>query len=439
MLMDKTQLKFVRLRKPERNQVVMSVQSPDGLIAMDHPARLIWQVAGRLDLSRFYDSIQAVEGSVGRDATDPRLLVSLWLYAATRGVGSARELARRCGESRPYQWLCGGVSVNHHTLSDFRVSHGAALDELLTQVIAALVQRKLIKVYRISQDGTRVRACAGASSFRRKERLELLLKQAKDHVQELKALLEDPAKSAGLSARHKAARKRAARERQERLEKALAKLPALAQKQEKLAQKVSAKDKKKGKLKEPRASTTDDQAKVMKMPDGGFRPAVNVQIASDTQSRAILGVSVVDQGVDTTNQLQPMRQQVQERSGQEVKEHLADGGYLKLQEVQEAQEQNVSLYIPPKPPRNKEQRASEYEPMPSDSEVIRQWRQRMGSAQGQRIYRQRASTSETINADLKSFRGLVQLTVRGLAKAQCVALWSALAYNLMHFGQALLA
>jgi transposase len=427
----------VRLRLADRQQVVMALQCADELVEADHPVRAIWQVVCQLDLSKFYEPIKARQGEGGRDTTDPRLLVALWLFAATEGIGSARELGRLCRESKPYLWLCGGVSLNHHTLSDFRVGHAAALDELFTQMIATLVEKKLVSVHRISQDGTRVRACCGASSLRRKERLKLLLKQAQEHVQSLKALLDDPEQSAALGAKKKAAMQRAARERQERIEQAIAQLPALEEKQAKLAKRVSKKDKEKGKLKEPRVSTTDAAVRVMKMPDGGYRPAVNVQLATDTQSRAIVGVEVIAAGVDT-DQLEPMRRQVQERSGQTVGEHLADGGYLTFEDVDEAAQQNVTLYVPPKPPRDRQKYGDEFQPRQSDSDAVKQWRLRMGGEEGKAIYKQRAATSETVNADLKTHRGLVQLTVRGLAKAKCVALWCALAYNLMHFGERLI-
>jgi transposase len=409
------------------------MQSPEEWVAADHPVRTVWKVVQTMDLSAFLQGTKARQGVCGRDTTDPALLVSLWLYAVIRGIGSARELARRCEDDRPFQWLCGGVTLNYHTLSDFRVNHEAALDELFTRTIATLVDQDLVSVERISQDGTRVRACAGASSFRRGKRLEALLVEAAEQVKAVKALLEDPALSSALSARQRAARERAARERQERIEKAITQLPELQERQEKLAKRVSKKDQARGKLKEPRASTTDPEARVMKMPDGGFRPAVNVQFATDTQSRAIVGVSVSSLGVDN-GQAEPMRAQVRQRTGAAVAEHLMDGGYPSAGEIDRAQEQGVAIYMPPKPPRNPEQRGSEFEPRPSDSEAVQQWRQRMGSTAGKAIYKQRAATSETVNADAKAHRGLDRLNVRGLHKAQCVALWFALAYNLMHFG-----
>ena len=429
----------VRLRLPERMQAAVSYGALDDLLPSEHQARVVWSVVDALDLSAFHAAVRAVPGGPGRDATDPRVLVALWLYATVDGVGSARELGRLCRESDPYKWLCGGISLNYHTLADFRVGHAAALDGLFTRVVASLVDRGLVSVSRISQDGTRVRACAGASSFRRRGRLDELLGQAEKHVAELRALLDDPERSAGLSARQRAARERAARERQARVEAAIAALPDLQARQAKLARKVSRKDKRAGKLREPRASTTDGQARVMKMPDGGFRPAVNVQLAVDTACRAVVGVDVTASGVDT-GQAEPMRAQVEQRTGREVKEHLIDGGYLVLDEVDRADERGVTLFVPPKPPRNRELRGSEYEPRPTDSDAVKNWRARMGSPEGKQVYKQRAATSETVNADAKAHRGGLTpgLLVRGLDKAKCVALWFALAYNVSHFARELI-
>ena len=199
----------VRLRRPERRQVAMVVQCPDDLVSAGHPVRLVLAVVEKLDLSRFHEPIKARAGEAGRDATDPQLLVALWLYACLRGIGSARELARRCAESAAFRWLCGGVGVNHRMLSDFRTGHGEALDALFTQVIASLVDKEVVAVSRVSQDGVRVRVSAGASSFRRQERLEKLLQEARQHVDQLRRQVDSP-ESAALSARQRAARQRAA-------------------------------------------------------------------------------------------------------------------------------------------------------------------------------------------------------------------------------------
>lgn len=428
-------LEVLRLRQPNRSQVVLRMECPEDLVAEDHPVRVIWEVTSKLDLSGFYKEVRAREGQAGRDATDPRLLVALWLYAATEGVGSARELDRLCREHRAYQWLCGGVSLNYHTLSDFRVGHGEALDALMTQVLTVLVSQSLVQVWRISQDGTRVRACAGKKSFRRRGRLTALAAQAKAHVEELRRQLEEPGESSAVTARQRSARQRAARERQGRIEQALQRLPELEQQQ--LDRRI-ARAKKAEKVAQLRVSTTDADVRPMRMGDGGSRPAVNVQIACDPQSRAIVGLEVSDQGSDA-GQSEPLRQQVEQRTGQKVREHLLDTGYLNLGEIEQAEQEGCTLYIPPKPPKNPKKRRSPYEPRPTDSPVLAAWRQRMGSEEGQTIYKLRAATSETINGDLKCHRGLHQLTVRSLAKIRCVVLWSALAYNLLHFAQALIA
>jgi transposase len=420
-----------RLRVPDRTQVVMTVASLDQVLAGDHPARVVWAVVERLDLSAFRAAIRARAGVPGRDATDPRVLVGAWLYAAVDGVGSARELARLCAESDPYRWLLGGVSVNHHTLSDFRVGHADALDELFTRVIASLAERGLVTVHRIAQDGTRVRACAGSSSFRRRGRLEALLGEARAHVAELRGRLDDPAQSAGLSARQRAARERAARERLGRVEQAVAALPGLEARQ-----RESRDATRRGRA--PRVSTTDPQARVMKMPDGGFRPAVNVQLAVDTASRAVVGVDVTDAGSDA-GLTGPMRAQVERRAGRAVAEQVVDGGYLVMGEIEAAAAGGgPTLFVPPKPPRDPGKAGTQYDPRPGDSDAVRAWRARMKDDAGRAAMTQRSATVETVNADLKTHRNLgPRLLVRGLTKARCVALWAALAYNLMLFAREL--
>jgi len=429
-----------RLRRPDRRQMVLVPVCPDELVPPDHPVRTVAAVVATMDLSAFHASIQAVEGEPGRDATDPALLVSLWLYAAIRGEGSARRLAELCEESRPFQWLCGGVTVNHHLLSDFRVEHGDALDALFTDCIAALVEKGLVKVKRISQDGVRVRASAGAASFRREARLAELVEKARRHVAELRRQAQDPEYAAAVGARRRAARERAARARQQRLEEALAALPELKRRQDETARKAGHGERgRRIRSKEPRVSTTDAEARVMKMPNGGFNPAYNAQLATDTESRAIVGVDVTNEGSDGAGLSEPMRRQVETRSGRKVEEHLLDGGYLRTEDLERAHAEDVALFVPPKPARKAERRGRELEPRPGDSEAVRAWKERMHSDDGKEIYKERASTSETVNADVRCHRGLGPLPVRGLKKVRCVILWIALAYNVMHFGAALLA
>lgn len=417
----------------------MVVECVDDLVAADHPVRRVLAVVERLDLSGFHEPIKAREHQAGRDATDPALLVALWLYGCTRGVGSARELARRCEESAAFRWLCGGVTVNHRLLSEFRTGHAAALDALFTQVIASLVDKEIVTVSRISQDGVRVRMSAGASSFRREERLNTLLAQAREHVKQLREQVDSPARQA-LGARKRAMRTRAAEDRQKRLEEAIAQLPELKRKQTEAAERAgSGKQGDRIRARQLRVSTTDPEARVMKMPNGGFNPAVNVQLAADTASRAIVAVEVTSQGTDSADLSGPMRKQVERRTGRKVGQHLLDGGYHRIEDIEQAHEQGVDLYMPPKTARLETNRGRELEPKPRDRPGVLAWKRRMASDEGKLIYKQRASTSETVNADLRSCRGLTQLTVRGLAKARSVALWCALAYNLMHFAARMLA
>jgi transposase len=430
----------VRLRKPERRQMGWVPQCPDDLVASTHRVRTVAAVVAQLDLAAFREAIAAREGVAGRDATDPELLVSLWLYACICGVGSARELARRCEESAPFRWLCGGVSVNHRLLSDFRTDHGEALDQLFTQVIASLVDQELVSVSRVSQDGVRVRVSAGAASFRREQRLRQLLEQSQKHVEELRQQVEEPEQLSAAAAKKKAIQRRVAQEQQSRLQQALAQLPELRQRQQERAARAGpGRYGEKIREKELRVSTSDPQARVMKMPNGGYNAAYNVQLASDPHSRAILGVEVSNQGTDAGGLSEAMRQQVERRSGRKVQQQLLDGGYLRHADIEHAHAQGVELFVPPKGARTEKNRGRELQPKPRDRAAIGAWKRRMSSPAGQEIYRQRAATSETINADLRSYRGLTQFTVRGLYKARCVALWCALAYNIMHFATALLS
>src|SRR5947207_1219037 len=202
---------LARVQVPVRSQVELIPSDLDGLLAPDHRAREVWDYVTGLDLSRFYAAIRAVEGGAGRPPIDPAILVALWLYATLEGVGSARALAQLCGEHDAYRWICGGVGVNHHTLSDFRSGQGEGLDGLLSQSVAAMMKAGLVDLDHVAIDGVRVRAEAGSASFRRKASLEELLRDAEVRVAALRRELdEDPAAT---SRRRGAAKERAARER----------------------------------------------------------------------------------------------------------------------------------------------------------------------------------------------------------------------------------
>jgi transposase len=411
-----------RVVRPNRSQVELRPMDLESLLPAGHRARLVWAWVERQDLSAMYAAIKVREGGVGRSAIAPEILFALWLYATLDGVGSAREVSRLVLAHDAYRWISGGVQVNYHALSDFRVAHGQALDELLSTSLAALLAAGAVKLERVAQDGVRVRASAGAASFRRRGSLEQCLRQASERVAALKAQIDaDPGQD---SRRAQAARERAERERQQRLEQALARLPEIEQ----------TKRRNGGKAEEARASSTDAEASVMKMADGGFRPAYNTQLASDCDAQVIVGVGVVTTGTDMA-QLVPMVDQVKERCGRLPGQWLVDGGYPAHEQIETVADR-TEVYAPVPEPRPKQDEQGnpigqdKYEPKPDDSAAVACWRQRMGSPQAQDIYRDRAATAECVNAQARN-RGLIRLPVRGLAKVRCVALLFALAHNLM--------
>lgn len=418
-----------RLLRPNRNQVQLRPVDLESLLPDDHAARVVWAFVQRLDLSPLYAKVRAVEGHAGRPAIDPAILLALWLFATLDGVGSAREIDRLCREHDAYRWICGGVGVNYHAISDFRVADEAFLDKVLTSSVATLMDRGLVKLNRVAQDGVRVRASAGAGSFRRKSSLEKCLEEAEAQVTALKSELDgDPAAS---TRRKQAAQLRAAEERKRRVEEALAQMPQI--------ETVRARNRKKSKQKggdskgddddkkhAPRASTTDPDARVMKLGDNGFRPAYNGQFATEVESQVIVGVDATNEGSDA-RQLGPMLEQIEKRCGRHPGEALVDGGFGTLQTV-ENMPAGCTIYAPLPPAKDKGR--DPYRPLPTDSPAVAAWRTRMGTEAARSIYKLRAATAECVNA-LARNRGLQQFYVRGLRKVRCVMLWFAVAHNLV--------
>jgi transposase len=403
-----------RLRLPVRDQLVLTPGSLDALLPADHPVRLVDAFVARLDLRPLRDAIKSREGTPGHPAVDPALLVTLWLYATIDGIGSARELARLCEISLPYQWILGGVSINHHTLSDARLGYAAWLDETLTASLAALVSTGAIRLETVAQDGLRVRASAGAGSFRRRPTLERYLAEAQQRVAALKAELGD---DTGASRRRsEAARARAAAERLARLKAAMAALPK--------AEKRAVRNKKKAE--QARVSTTDPEAAVMKQPDGGFRPAYNTQLAAETEHGLIVGLDVTATGADQPS-LAPMVTQVKRRTGRAPACWLADGGFFHRGSVTALTEAGLTLFCPPMAPR-----AGARDPAAAaetDTPAVAALRVRMASEAGQAAYRQRARWIEWVNAGFR-WRGWRQVPVRGLAKVRILVGWQALTHNM---------
>jgi len=404
-----------RLMRPDRHQMRFVPTDLDSLLEEDHPARALWEIVEKLDLSKFEEALTARGDHPGRPAIDPRILTTLWLYAISEGEDSAREIERLCDVHSAYRWIAGGVHVNHHTLSDFRVGHGEALDALFTQVLGVLKHQGLVDLKRTAQDGMKVRASAGAASFRREKSLKECLEEAKQQVKEVARQAQE--KGAESAPRRVAARERAARERQERVQKALEELSK--------AREAKTTDEKKA---EARVSTTDPEARVMKMGDGGFRPAYNVELSTDTKTRVIVGVDLTNKGSDQ-GEITPMIQDIETRTGEKPQDHLVDGGFANKEDIQKAAQEGVTVYAPVQKPRK--EGVDPHQPKPGDSPEVAEWRQRMGTPEAKEVYKERAATAETTNADLRTHRGLNRFLVRTMPKVKCVVLWAALTYNLL--------
>lgn len=431
-----------RVMTPQRNQVELRAVDLEALLGPDHAARTVWAFVQSMDLAPLYARIKSVAGRGGAPAIDPAILVALWLWATIDGVGSAREVDRLCERDDAYRWICGGVGVNYHSLADFRTEHEAWLDAQLTRSIASLLERRLVTLNAVAQDGLRVRAHAKASSFRRREKLAELQAQAQAQVHALKRELTE---DAGASTRRKqAAVERAAREREQRLAAALATMDKLQRKPAPQAKttKPSKRRGRKGDDKsddapaakhgpdakaQPRVSTTDADARVMKMADGGFRPAFNAQLAVDADTQLIAAVAISNSGSDM-GQMSPMHQDIQQRYGLTPDHWLADGGFTKLQAIDELTARGTQPVVPP--PRSRNPNVDPFEPKATDTPAQAQWRDFMRSDFAKALYIQRGATVECANAQLRR-RGRSRFNVCGLVKARAVLLWHALAHNLM--------
>ena len=409
-----------RLREPVRDQVELRVVDLDALIGPDHSARIIWGYVQAIDLSELEAAVRAREHTAGQAPVSPRLLIALWLFATSEGIGSARALARLCESHDAYRWLCGGVSVNYHGLSDFRTAHGTLLERLLTDHVAALSVAGVIDLDEVVQDGVRVRASAGSKSFRRKKKLYKELKKARRLLDQLQQEAEnDPAAS---NRRIAAAQERAAREREARVAAALAKHGEIEAER---ARRARTNKKKTAEQKEPRTSTTDPEARIMKMADGGFRPAYNCQIATVAKGQIVIGVDSVTVGSDR-GLLRPMLDRVKQRYGRLPRRHLVDGGFNKNADTEWAANAGVKVYGPA---TNNKHKSDPYAPRLDDKPGVAAWRRRMKSPHGKAVYKRRAM-GECINARFRQW-SLYQFTVRGREKVTSVLHWFALANNIL--------
>ncbi len=425
-----TRRAVARVRRPVRNQREWVEQDLDSILPQDHAAGAIWSVLERMDLEALYADIHAVIDRPGQAASDPQVLLALWIYATTEGVSTARELDRLSHEHDAYRWIRGGVPVNYHLLADFRVAHQGALNDLLTEIVGCLLAAGSVRLKRVAQDGMRVRASAGAASFRRKDTLEGCLDQARQQVERLVKARQRS--ESWLSKRQQVAQERAVREREERVAKALEYLPQ-AQAAKNRQERTLATGKRE-KVTAARVSTTDPEARVMKMADGGFRPAYNVELATvDAGGKLhgiIVGVAVTNEGTDA-RQAVPMVEQVEQRTGERPQTYLMDGGFAARTAITQLEREGITVYTPVRLPRNKapEER---YQPGQGDSPEVMAWRARMETQEAKQLYRARGSLAEWANAQVRQL-GVSQFTVRGLGKVTTVMLLVAVAHNLLRW------
>lgn len=407
-----------RIVSPVRTQVRLIPTTIDDMIAADHPARIIWGYVQDLDFSAFYKEIRAVEGGPGRPATDPRLLFGLWLFATTEAVGSARELAELCTRDLPYIWLCGGVSVNHHTLADFRSENEEKFRGLLKRHMLSLLATGEVQMEHVVQDGVRVRSHAGASSFRRRAELEKLKAEVEKQVDALSKEVDRQPKAS--RTRKEAAAARTKKEQNDRREAAIKRAKETDEAQ------VAAKTKKSKSSGErrqkvadegtTRASTTDADASKMKMADGGFRPAFNCQAAMDPDSGYLIEVEVIQSGSDGAA-LPPMVDLIEKSYGMQPVSMAADGGFATLDAIAKLTKKNVAVYVP-----TRTQKSSK-----PDAPEIAAWRQRMETPKAKERYEKRKRIEWSF-ARMRNW-GMYQFVVRGIRRVSSSFLLYVLTHN----------
>jgi transposase len=433
-LVDLEHVMDIRIRQAERRQAGFELVDLESLVVEDHPVRAVWSFVEGLDLQSFYDRIKARGETPGRPATDPRILLALWLYATADGIGSARALARLCEHHTIYRWICGGVGVNHTMLSEFRLDSGEFLDRLLTSSLAALMKEGLITLEEVITDGTKVRAAASRSSMRRRQTLVELEEKARIRVAELKQELE--ADSAAGERRLSKRRLSAAEDRARRVAAALAKHPAATPKDEKDQDEgddppLAGGGKCGKKPKEERVSTTDPDAPLMRMADGAVRVAYNVQVAS------ACGFVVAIEPVQRRNDrgLAPaVVAQVQQRCGKLPTRLLADTGAMTAADIATLAQTHPSMQVFSPPPACKasskpESKARYERNRAAEPQCLKEWRARMDSEEGQAVYKRRSNT-EHAHARLKN-RGFERMALRGLAKVRIACWLHAVTHNLM--------
>jgi transposase len=479
-----------KLKVVDRNQFKMLALDVDTLVGTDHKVRAIWELTGRLDLSKFLMGVRSKKGCPGREHNDPRLLVALWLYAYSEGISSARQVSRQMEYEPALRWLTGLEAINHTTLSEFRTAHQEALNDLFTELLAVLDTAGLVDLEQVMHDGTKIQAQGSGSSFRREKTVRTQLEKARQVVEEL----GDPEDEQKQS-RRDAARQRVAREKVAVLEHALEELEEIRRTKHTVKEKADA-----------RVSVTEPEARRMKHGnDGGIAPSYNVQITTDAQQKVIVAVDLTQSSSDGEVALVNVVKAVEENLGRPPVQMVTDGGFTNQKNIVGLDHMEVDLIGSQADPEERkaaarhasgiteefagdrfqtvgeggalvcpqgqrlelvgqsEKRGNTYDVYRAPGSVCRQcefhaqccpkgyergrtvtllvsevpevveFRKKMETEAAKQAYKRRSEVAESPNAWIKEKFGIRKFRLCGLAKAGIEALWACLTYNVMQW------
>jgi transposase len=479
-----------KLKPIDREQGLLRPVIVDELVGEDHKVRAIWDLTGELDLRGYYGKIRSQEGKAGSPAWDPRLLLSVWLYAYSEQVTSAREVARLMEYEPGLMWLSGLGEVNYHKLSEFRAEYPEELKQLMAELLGSLSQEGIVKLECVAHDGTKIQAQAGSDTFRRGATLQREIAKARQVIEKLDS---QPETGPAENSRREAARQRAAHERSERMKQAAEEL-----------EKIRAGKKSEKERKEARVSLTEPEARIMKHGnDGGMAPSYNVQISVDAEQKIIVGIELTQSSSDSGS-LQPAMEQVRETMGRYPDQVVADGGFTNHASITEMKQSPMDYYGSLAEPEvrqaasmkaagidpafrpsafqvqaesktlqcpagklleyvrqskkgeitygqyqaeSKDCRGCEYQilccPRPEQGRLVSirmtenvevaAFREKMKTEAAQQIYKKRGPVAEFPNAWIKDKLGIRKFRLRGMAKATTEAMWGAFTYNVQQW------
>lgn len=313
----------LKLRVANRSKLVLTAIALDDMLAADHKARAIVALLDRVDTRAFYSGIRTLEGKAGRSMRDPKTMIAVIVYAYSEGMGSMREVSALTEHDPALMWITGLDPICHTELSEFRREQKAGLDELFASLLTVLDQAKVIDLDQVALDGTRIRTFAGIDTFRRGKTIETKLEQARELVRKLE------------SGEQEASSERKLRAQQELIER----LEACQRELEEL------KKTRPDKAAEPRVSTTEPEARVMKTSQDGFVAAYNTQLMTESKNKAIVNVDVTNVSSDGQH-LESALEQVKETLGKQPRQVLADGAYISADNLKKANEGKVDLVGP---------------------------------------------------------------------------------------------